>query len=158
MKLLKTFFFIVLFAGLHACGESKKDNSNATSETQVVDGKSTDAAQSEQMLRVMAVHDELMPKMSVIGRLANRINNTISEGEVDAEKQQVIEQLQSANKSMMRWMGSFGKDFSSEEILNGVEMTPEKQRALDRHEKNVLRLKEEMEKAIADGNAIMDQN
>lgn len=136
--------FATLFAALaFSCKEDKK--------TEV-------SAETSQMKEVMAIHDEVMPKMSKIGRLVATLRKKIDTDQGTAEDKQAMEDLQDANKSMMDWMQGFGKNFDSEEIMDGKALTPVKQKLLDEEEEKVKIVKEKINTSIAKAEALLEVN
>jgi hypothetical protein len=140
--------YILIFAALFAalafsCKEDKKIEVSA---------------ETSQMKEVMAIHDEVMPKMSKIGRLVATLRKKIDTDQGTAEDKQAMEDLQDANKSMMDWMQGFGKNFDSEEIMDGKTLTSEKQKLLDEEEKKINIVKEKMNTSIAKAEALLEVN
>lgn len=136
--------FATLFAALaFSCKEDKK--------TEV-------SAETSQMKEVMAIHDEVMPKMSKIGRLAATLRKKIDTDQGTAEDKQAMEDLQDANKSMMDWMQGFSKNFDTEERIDGKALTSEKQKLLDEEEKKINIVKEKMNTSIAKAEALLEVN
>ncbi|MFT4831157.1 MAG: hypothetical protein ACI815_000800 [Psychroserpens sp.] len=126
--IVMAFIFSLVFL---ACKEEKK-----------VPNKNT------QMKEVMAVHDELMPKMGKIGRLVgelNKLEDSTEEGQLYTEAKL---ELQEANKAMMDWMKELGDRFDYEEILKGKELTEQKQEWLNEEEEKVKVLKEKINGSI----------
>ena len=66
---------------------------------------------------VMQIHDDVMPKMSEIGRLKRQLKDFQKEGKHSEKADSIqlfIYQLQEADESMMNWMGDFKKpDYSN---------------------------------------------
>src|SRR5690606_853108 len=80
-----------------------------------------------QMEQVMAIHDEVMPKMGKLGKLVGQLKSKVDTTEVGQQYEAAMKDLQEANTAMMDWMRDFGDRFDSNEILNGKELTQEKQ-------------------------------
>lgn len=112
------------------------------------DTKTDEPKAPTQMEEVMAVHDEMMSKMSVIGEYIGRLESQIDTTNVDSMKIQTVAELKAANQSMMDWMKEFGNAFTSEEILEGAELSEEKKTTLDEFQKSANAMKEQMLKAI----------
>ena len=108
-----------------------------------------------QMQQVMAVHDELMPKMSTIGELIGKIEANIDSTNVDSVKVKAVTDLKAANRSMMTWMKDFGNAFETDEIMNGAPLSEDKQKTLDAFEKSVNELKAQMDGAIENAQGAM---
>lgn len=129
----KTFFasvFCVLLLSF-SCKEGKKEVSGPT-----------------QMEKVMAVHDEVMPKMGTLAKYTAELKAKVDTTEMGRQYEVAMKDLQNANKSMMDWMMGFGDRFDSDEILNGKELSPEKKEWLNEEEEKVKALKEQINTSI----------
>ncbi|MEX0314008.1 MAG: hypothetical protein AB3N18_07510 [Allomuricauda sp.] len=102
-----------------------------------------------QMEQVMAIHDEVMPKMGKLGKLVGELKGKIDTTATGQEYVSAMKDLQDANRAMMDWMRDFGIRFDPEEILDGKELTEEKQIWLDEEEVKVKALKEQINSSIA---------
>ncbi len=101
MKHLTTLFLISLLM-FSACSEQKK------------------SAKDQLYDRVMAVHDEIMPKMGDMSKykkqLKEKIDALVAEGDeanaekIDALKDAVVG-LENSHEEMMNWMREFDRDF-----------------------------------------------
>ena len=109
-----------------------------------------------QMENVIAIHDELMPKMGTIGELVGKLEASIDTTNGDSTKVLAIQKLKGANKEMMNWMVDFGNAFDSAEVLDGKELTEEKKKTLDAFETSVNELKTSMETAISDAKSLLE--
>tara|TARA_R110002051_G_scaffold139937_2_gene212668 strand:+ start:1262 stop:1648 length:387 start_codon:yes stop_codon:yes gene_type:complete len=101
-----------------------------------------------QMKEVMAVHDELMPKMGKIGRLVGELDKIEDSTETGQMYRAAKIDLQEANKAMMDWMKELGERFDYEEIMKGKELTEQKQQWLNEEEEKVKVLKEKINGSI----------
>jgi hypothetical protein len=108
-----------------------------------------------QMKEVMAIHDEVMPKMGTIGKLVGELKPMVDSTETGVAYEMAMKDLQAAHKSMMDWMKGFGDRFTSDEILNGAELTEEKQIWLDEEEKKVIALKEQINRSIENAEKLL---
>jgi len=125
----------------------------------MVSCKDEKKADSDQMKKVMAIHDEVMPKMGTIGKLVG----TLSELENDStdlrvEYEVARKDLQDAHKSMMDWMKGFGDRFDSDEIMNGKALTEQKQDWLNEEEKKVIALKTQINESIEKAEKLMGKD
>lgn len=102
-----------------------------------------------QMDQVMAIHDEVMPKMSELAKLTAELKAKVDTTEMGKQYEAAMKDLQAANSSMMDWMRNFGDRFDAEEILNGKELTAQKQEWLKEEEIKVKELQEQFESGIA---------
>ncbi|MEN8789887.1 MAG: hypothetical protein ABF293_09855 [Flavobacteriaceae bacterium] len=119
--------------------------------------KSTDVSEdNSQMEQVMAIHDEVMPKMSTIGKLVGELKSKSDSTELGQKYQNAMTDLQDAHKAMMDWMQGFGDRFDSDEILNGKELTAEKKEWLNEEEEKVKALKEQINRSIENAEKILE--
>lgn len=94
--------FLISLLMFTACGEQKK------------------SAKDQLYDKVMAVHDEIMPKMGNMSKykkqLKEKIDTLVAEGDkanvekIDALKDAVVG-LENSHEEMMNWMREFDKDF-----------------------------------------------
>ncbi|WP_158974625.1 hypothetical protein [Cellulophaga sp. L1A9] len=108
-----------------------------------------------QMQEVMAVHDEVMPKMSTIGRLISKIDEKMQETDSTETLLNAQVELKTANKAMMEWMKGFGNRFESDEIMKGKALSKEKQQFLDEEEIKVKALRDQMNSSIKNAEALL---
>ncbi len=108
-----------------------------------------------QMEQVMAIHDEVMPKMGTLGKLVGELKSKVDTTETGVQYEAAMKDLQEANKAMMDWMMAFGNRFDSDEILDGKELTEEKQKWLDEEETKVKALKEQINSSIEKAEALL---
>ena len=101
------------------------------------------------MDQVMAIHDEVMPKMSTLGKLVGELKSKVDTTETGQAYEAAMRDLQASHNSMMDWMKEFGDRFNSDEILNGKALTEQKQKWLDEEEVKVKALKEQINTSIA---------
>jgi hypothetical protein len=109
-----------------------------------------------QMEQVMAIHDEVMPKMGELGKLVGSLKPMADSLGTESLPGKAMKDLQEANKSMMEWMQGFGDNFDSEEILEGKALSPEKQQLLDEEEAKIKEVKEKINSSIAEAKALLD--
>ncbi|MAO16117.1 hypothetical protein LDL77_07265 [Flagellimonas marinaquae] len=113
---------------------------------------------SSQMEEVMAIHDEVMPKMSTIGKLVGELKPKVDSTEMGQKYEVAMKDLQDANTAMMDWMKDFGDRFNHEEILNGKELSEEKQQWLDEEEEKVKVVKEKINGSIERAQALLTKD
>ena len=111
-----------------------------------------------QMQEVMAIHDEVMPKMSQIGKLVGQLKPMADSLGMDSPQGKAMRDLQDANKSMMDWMQGLGKRFDADEIMKGKALTEEKQKWLDEEEEKVKIVKEKINSSIANAKKLLNSN
>lgn len=134
------FYLLLLFSGslLFSCKEEKKAEEG-----------------NSQMESVMAIHDEVMPRMGTIGKLVGQLKPRVDSTETGQAYAHAMEDLQQAHASMMDWMQGFGNRFDSEEILNGKALSEEKKQWLDEEEEKVKQVREQINSSIAKAEALL---
>ncbi len=138
---MRTFLLIISLAVLTiSCKEEKKAPEGPT-----------------QMDQVMAVHDEVMPKMGTLGKLVGELKEKVDTTEVGQEYEKAMKDLQKANRAMMNWMKNFGDRFDSDEILYGKELSEQKQQWLNEEEEKVNALKEQINGSIERAEALLSK-
>ena len=128
----------VLIAVAYSCKDQNNDNS--------------------QMKNVMAIHDEVMPKMGTIGKLVSQLGEKITNDASSDDYVAAREELKVAHKAMMDWMKGFGDRFDGDEILNGKALTEEKQKWLDEEESKVKALKDQINSSIGQAEELLKDN
>lgn len=101
-----------------------------------------------QMKTIMAVHDEVMPEMGKMGKLVGELSSKEDSTAVGLKYKEARMDLQEAHKSMMTWMQNFGTRFTSDEILNGAELSDEKQVWLNEEQVKIEDLREQINGSI----------
>ena len=134
------FLLSILFAS-YSCKNEKKEAESPT-----------------QMERVMAIHDEVMPKMGTLAKYTAELKAKVDTTEMGKEYEIAMKELQNANKSMMDWMMGFGNRFDSDEILNGKELSEQKKEWLDEEEIKVNQLKEEINTSLKKAESLLEKS
>ena len=90
---------------------------------------------------VMAVHDEVMPKMNEMGRLSSELKAKIDTTSAGKIYKKALDSLGNAHKYMMKWMEDFSNKFpyaedrlkgkSTEEILENIEVLKKEKVKID---------------------------
>ena len=141
----RSLVLLLVFVIFASCKEKTEKTSNETTE------------EVTQMEEIVKVHDELMPKMSEISLLITQLEERMDSTQADSIRQVVVMDLKSANEAMMTWMMDFSKDYDSEEVMEGKELTPEKEALLDTYTSSVMELKDKMEGAMERAQALLNQ-
>ncbi len=141
MKFKQLILLLILPVLIASCKNNEKNESN-----------------SSKMKEVMAIHDEVMPKMGTISKLVAALKPMADSTSTGIEYQKAMRDLQGAHTSMMDWMKGFGERFDSDEILNGKELTAQKQRWLNEEEEKVKALREEINSSIANAENLLKTN
>ncbi|TAI47877.1 hypothetical protein [Flagellimonas allohymeniacidonis] len=110
-----------------------------------------------QMEKVMAIHDEVMPKMGKLGKLVGELKAKVDTTETGLQYEAAMKDLQGANTAMMDWMMNFGDRFDSEEILEGKELTEQKQLWLDEEEEKVRALRDQINQSLENAEALLQK-
>jgi len=139
--------FPFLFTLICACQPSSQSAELVSSETGVI---SLDSLKKE----VLAIHDEVMPKMGALMKAQKTLNQLSgSLGESDSLSivmKNAATDLDVANESMMVWMRNYEPNF---------EGTEEEQRAyFEEQKKGIQKVKEDMEQSLATGEEIISRN
>ncbi len=112
--------------------------------------------ESTQMKEVMAVHDEVMPKMGQLGKLVGELKGMENDStEIGKQYKQARIDLQDANEAMMDWMKNFGDRFTPDEIMKGAELSAEKRQWLDEEEANVKALRVQINSSIENAQGLL---
>lgn len=125
----------------------------------VIGCKEEKKAEASQMKKVMAIHDEVMPKMGTIGNLVGELSEKEKENSTEEMTFKYLEarkDLQAAHKSMMDWMQGFGDRFDPDEILNDKELTAEKQKWLDEEEEKIKALRDQINSSIEKAKTLIE--
>jgi len=109
-----------------------------------------------QMEQVMAIHDEVMPKMGKLGKLVGELKPMADSLGAQSPQGVAMRELQEANEAMMDWMQGFGNRFNSEEILEGKALSPEKQQWLNEEEEKVKLVKQKINSSIEKAELLLD--
>ncbi len=110
---------------------------------------------TDPMKEVMAIHDEVMPKMSAIGKLVTDLNSKTDSTETGEAFDLAKKELQAANKAMMDWMHDFGDRFTTDEIMNGKELSPEKQLWLAEEKVKIEAIREQYNSSIKNAEKLL---
>ena len=115
------------------------------------------AEEITRMERVIAVHDEMMPKMSTLGKLISAMESKIDSSTAGNEYKDAKEDLEAAYNYMMEWMKGFGERFDSDEILEGKALTEQKEAWLIEEEAKVNTMKDMIQSSIANAEALLKE-
>jgi hypothetical protein len=144
-----TFCFLVLTLAFVSCKDDNKQKEGSQQE-QVDDS-------SAQMKEVMAIHDEVMPKMSelnaMIVKLEAEVDSTTVRGQ---EAAAIVLELQDAYKSMMTWMKDFSQGFTTKEIMDGSELNEEKKQLLNQEEEKVRIVRDKINGSLEKAKSFLD--
>jgi len=121
------------------------------------DGKKDTKLETPQMKEVMAIHDEVMPRMSTIGKLVGELKPKIDSTETGMQYEAAMKDLQEAHKGMMEWMQDFGDTFDSDEILNGKALSEEKQKLLDAEETKIKEVRNAINSSIEKAETLLKE-
>ena len=110
------------------------------------------------MDRVIAVHDEVMPKMGTIGKLISELEPKVDSTSVGKQYEVAIDDLKEGYNLMMDWMKGFGDRFDSDEIMEGKALTKEKEAWLIEEEENVNIMKDKINSSIANAEKLLKAN
>ncbi|NAS32513.1 hypothetical protein GTQ40_16140 [Flavobacteriaceae bacterium R38] len=134
---------LLLLIGALSIVSCKKETSNKTI-----------APAPTQMQKVIAVHDEVMPKMSTINSLVVQLKK-VPDSLQNEEYTAAIKKLETSHESMMDWMRGFSSRFDSDEIIKGKALSEEKQQWLDEEEVKVEALKKLINESIEKAESLL---
>lgn len=135
----KNILLLIILAIFTLCCKNDK---NKTSET-------------TRMERVIAVHDEVMPKMGTIGKLISQLEPKIDSTETGMQYKSAKDDLEAAYTYMMDWMKGFGERFDGDEILKGKTLTEQKEAWLIEEEDKVNTMKDMINNSISKAEALL---
>jgi len=107
------------------------------------------------MKEVLAVHDEVMPKMQTVSKLVATLKPKVDSTEEGMAYDKAMKDLQAAHAEMMDWMKGFGDRFDSDEIMNGKALTPEKKGWLKEEKQKIEALKQNVEVSISEAEILL---
>ena len=111
---------------------------------------------SKQMNQVMAVHDEVMPKMGQLGKLVGELKEKENDStDIGKSYKEARMELQDANQTMMDWMQNFGKRFTPDEILNGAALSDQKKQWLNEEEEKAKAMRDKVNSSIANAENVL---
>ncbi|UWX54734.1 hypothetical protein NYZ99_18220 [Maribacter litopenaei] len=134
-----TLLIVVGFLFITSCKEEKRNE------------------EPSKMEQVMAIHNEVMPKMGQLGKLVGQLKPMADSLGVDSPQAKAMRDLQDANKAMMDWMQSFGNRFDHSEVMEGKELSEEKKLWLNEEEIKMKELKEKINSSIANAEALPEK-
>lgn len=111
-------------------------------------GETTRSKGADKMKEVMALHDDVMPKMSQVSKLVAELKSLADSTETNPAYSEAIVELQKAHTGMMNWMKDFGSHFTSDEIMKGAALSEKKMQQLLEDEKKMQEVKMQMERSI----------
>jgi hypothetical protein len=134
---------LLMIALLTSCGESTK-KSEAQEPEQISDEEliRQDLERDALLTQVMAIHDEVMPKMEDIMKLKSKLKDR-----EDADE--ILDALETAEKAMMNWMRNFkapSKDASFDQTMEYLEAQRE----------SISQVRDQMLEAIANAEMALE--
>jgi len=115
------------------------------------------ATEMTQMERVIAVHDDVMPKMGKIGQLINALESKTDSMDTGNPYNTAQHDLKEAYTYMMDWMKGFGERFNSDEILDGKMLSNEKKIWLIEEESKVNLMKKMVLSSISNAETLLKE-
>ena len=142
MKKTTVVLVYILALFIFSCKEEKKDVA---------------PVERTQMQQVMDIHDEVMPKMGVLGSLARKMKGKADTTAIGLKYSAAQEDLEAAHTEMMDWMTGFGERFDSSEIMKGKALTEQKQKWLNEEEAKVKALRKHINSSIARAETLLEE-
>lgn len=140
MKKIVFAFAVIFTTLLISCKQEKKEDTTPT-----------------QMEEVMAIHDEVMPKMGKLNKLIQELDAKIDTADTSAKYADAKKDLEAAHKFMMDWMKDFGDRFTSEEIMKGKALSEEKKKWLNEEEEKVEELRDQINNSIENAEKLLEE-
>ena len=110
-----------------------------------------------QMKQVMNMHDEVMPKMGAMAKLAGELSSKENDStEMGLAYKKARRDLQAARDSMMRWMQDFGNKFDTEEIMKGKPLNDQKQIWLNKEELRMKAVRDQINNSIEKAETLLE--
>lgn len=152
MTRLSTFLKISLLFTLllvTGCKNSNKEESPNDAKEVVETGQA-------QMKKVMGIHDEVMPKMRLLGQMTQKLQSeTDSATTRGQEALNIIGDLKEAYDSMNQWMVGFGDRFTPDEILDGAVLDAQKREWLNEEEAKVKVVRDKINSSLEKAEAFL---
>ncbi|WP_285651303.1 hypothetical protein [Allomuricauda sp. NBRC 101325] len=108
-----------------------------------------------QMKKIIAIHDEVMPKMRDIGQLVGKLKPLVDSTEVGKKYDVAMKDLQDAHTSMMEWMQDFGNTFDYGQTMKGEPLSPKQLQLLDAEEEKVNEVADKINGSIERAEALL---
>jgi hypothetical protein len=140
----KVLILLALIAGLVV--SCKGETSKSNTEVRVVDPYTMEG--------VMAVHDEVMPKMGQMAKLSSALK-PLADSSPEGPEAKAIEDLKVAHEAMMTWMKEIGDTFTHEEIMKGAALSDEKKEALRIEADKIAEVKRLILESITNAEALL---
>jgi len=141
MKLTNIVLALLIIGLIYSCKEEKKSDTVS------------------QMKQVMNIHDEVMPKMGAMAKLAGELSSKEDSTEIGMQYKAARRDLQAARDSMMQWMQGFGNKFDSDEIMNGKKLSDQKQIWLNEEEDRMKAVRDQINLSIQNAESLLsDKN
>lgn len=132
---------LALFVG--SCKEEKKDPQAE--------------ADKARMAEVIAIHDEVMPKMNEISGLVAELKPLADSTEWGEPYRIAMKDLQDAHQSMMDWMKGFSDRFDHSETMKGKALTPEKREWLKEEEVKVKAMRDQVNQSLTSAKKVLEE-
>lgn len=139
------FLLLLIASGAVSCkGETSTKNAEPKVDRYTMEG-------------VMAVHDEVMPKMGQMAKLSSALK-PLAEAAPEGPEAKAIEDLKVAHEAMMTWMKEIGDTFSHEEIMKGAVLSAEKKEALRIEADKIAEVRRLILEGIANAERLMQED
>jgi hypothetical protein len=105
---------------------------------------------------VLNIHDEVMPKMGEVMSLRNKVLDKVEGSTNPDELRDIALRLEDAQKGMMLWMNDWSKN--SAPFVKNEKTQEEKMDYLNAEKQRVTKVKDDIEKALKEANAVINKN
>ncbi len=115
----------------------------------------------QKMTETIAIHDEIMPKMSKINQLLSQLETKMDSTNVE-NFEPAMEDLKLGHDKMMSWMKSFGDEFSKTEINQGIQIKnvdslKQRLEVLEKSHQTAEDMNEHIKKSIEQAEKLLNQ-
>lgn len=152
--------FIVSIFILSSCGSSDQTSEQKNEKTTKKPAENQQKGRMEKRVETlkdeaMAIHDEVMPKMDSLIQLRRQLEDLLGQSKSGAQSEnieQVINQLERAEKGMRDWMRRMSR-FQDESDTLGLDRQYD---FLEREKEAMKKVKERMRESMQDANAVLE--
>lgn len=153
MKLSTIIFLLLASLGLIACG-----GNNRPSQTDEDPAAAQRATEEQRWDEVMAVHDEVMPKMSEINRLSRALREVQEKDpaipkELQATVETMVQELATAEEGMWEWMNNIKQLDALRQSKNHEEIM----QYLGEEQEKIAQVRDNMLRSIEKGEQLLKQ-
>ncbi|MEZ4796542.1 MAG: hypothetical protein R2785_05175 [Flavobacteriaceae bacterium] len=137
---IKALFVLLILLVSFSCKEEKQPNEEKL-----------------RMEKILAAHDEVMPKMGTIGKLIGKLEPMVDTTAIGKQYEVAILDLKEGYNLMMDWMKGFGDRFDSDEIMGNKTLADEKKAWLIEEEEKVNIMRNKIINSIKNAEELLNK-